>query len=65
MLPWLASDPEYAQHVLGADYWTYGLPGNEKALETIVRYEYEQGLVPRQFEIAELFAAEVLEPVLI
>jgi 4,5-dihydroxyphthalate decarboxylase len=65
MLPWLASDLEYAQHVLGADYWTYGLPGNEKALETIVRYEYEQGLIPRQFEIAELFAPEVLEPVLI
>ncbi len=35
MLPWLAADLEHAQRTLGPDYWTYGLAGNETALDTI------------------------------
>jgi 4,5-dihydroxyphthalate decarboxylase len=65
MLPWLAADLEYAQGVLGPDYWTYGLPGNEAALATLVRYAHEQGLIARVPRPAELFAPETLERTLV
>jgi 4,5-dihydroxyphthalate decarboxylase len=61
MLPWLAADLEDAQRTLGPDYWTYGLPGNEAALDTLIRYAFEQGLIPEQYPARELFAPETLE----
>ena len=33
MLPWLMAELEYAQQVLGEDYWPYGLDRNRKALK--------------------------------
>jgi 4,5-dihydroxyphthalate decarboxylase len=65
MLPWLADDVAHAHEVLGQDYWTYGLAGNEAALAAMTRYSREQGLVPRQYEPRELFVPEVLEETLI
>ena len=65
MLPWLADDVAAAQQVLGDDYWTYGLDGNEAALAAITRYSCEQGLIPRAYEPRELFVPEVLEETVI
>jgi 4,5-dihydroxyphthalate decarboxylase len=65
MLPWLADDVAVAQQVLGDDYWTYGLDGNEAALAAITRYSCEQGLIPRAYEPRELFVPEVLEETVI
>jgi 4,5-dihydroxyphthalate decarboxylase len=65
MLPWLAADFEHAQRELGADYWTYGLDGNEAALGTLVRYSHEQGLIPKAYDLRELFAPETLEQTLV
>ena len=65
MLPWLADDVASAQRVLGTDYWTYGLAGNETALAAMTRYSCEQGLIPRPYEPRELFVPEVLEETLI
>jgi len=65
MLPWLPDDVAYAQRVLGRDYWTYGLAGNEAALAALTRYSCEQGLIPRAYEPSELFVPEVLEETLI
>jgi 4,5-dihydroxyphthalate decarboxylase len=65
MLPWLAADFEQAQRILGADYWTYGVDGNEAALNTLVRYSHDQGLIPEAYDLAELFAPETLEKTLI
>lgn len=65
MLPWLADDVALAQEVLGQDYWTYGLAGNEAALAAMTRYSREQGLIPRPYEPRELFVPEVLEETLI
>ena len=55
----------YAQRVLGRDYWTYGLAGNEAALAALTRYSHEQGLIPRAYEPRELFVPEVLEETVI
>jgi len=65
MLPWLAADLEHAQRTLGPDYWTYGLPGNDKALDTLIRYAHEQGLIPEAYPAERLFAPETLERTLI
>lgn len=61
MLPWLASEVEATQAILGKDYWTYGVAGNEKALATLIGYSHAQGLARRAFAPAELFAPETLE----
>jgi 4,5-dihydroxyphthalate decarboxylase len=65
MLPWLPGDVAYAQQVLGRDYWTYGLAGNEAALAALTRYSHEQGLTARAYEPRELFVPEVLEETVI
>ena len=61
MLPWLVTEVETSEALLGKDYWTYGLAGNEKALATLIGYSHAQGLARRTFAPAELFAPETLE----
>jgi 4,5-dihydroxyphthalate decarboxylase len=61
MLPWLIPGLEEARALLGEDYWSYGLAGNEPALATFLRYHHEQGLSRRRYEPAELFAPEATE----
>ena len=62
-LPWLPA--EYADTValMGRDFWTYGVAGNEPAIETFARYHHEQGLSARPLAIPELFAPTTLEQV--
>jgi 4,5-dihydroxyphthalate decarboxylase len=61
MLPWLATEVEATKAILGNDYWSYGVAGNEKALATLIGYSHAQGLARRAFTPAELFAPETLE----
>jgi 4,5-dihydroxyphthalate decarboxylase len=65
MLPWLAADLADAQRVMGDDYWTYGLAGNESSVSTLVRYSHEQGLIPQRYPVEQLFVPESLERTLI
>jgi 4,5-dihydroxyphthalate decarboxylase len=65
MLPWLTPQLEEARALLGPDYWSYGIEGNRKTLETFLRYHHEQGLSERQFAPEELFAPESLEAAVI
>ena len=41
--------------VMGADPWKYGIKGNEKVLNTIIRYADEQGLLKKRVTIEDLF----------
>jgi 4,5-dihydroxyphthalate decarboxylase len=61
MLPWLIPGLEEARALMGEDYWSYGLQGNEHVLETFLRYHHEQGLSRRQYAPADLFAPESTE----
>jgi 4,5-dihydroxyphthalate decarboxylase len=61
VLPWLHDEVARTRQLLGADYWAYGLAANQRALETFLRYSFEQGLAARQYGPAELFAPETLE----
>jgi 4,5-dihydroxyphthalate decarboxylase len=65
MLPWLPDDVASVRAVLGDNYWTYGLDGNEAALAAIARYAFEQGLTPRAYAARELFVPEVLQDTVI
>ncbi len=55
MLPFAAEQLEATQALMGEDFWSYGIPGNEPALEAFLRHHHAQGLSPRQVSIAELF----------
>lgn len=61
MLPWLTAHVEEARAEMGDDFWPYGLDKNRDALDTFLRYSYEQGLSKRKLNPEELFAPEALE----
>ena len=61
MLPWLYAEAERSRQLMGEDFWSYGLPGNEAALEVFLRYSFDQGLARRMLDPAELFAPETRE----
>jgi 4,5-dihydroxyphthalate decarboxylase len=59
--PWMNLDLEYAQQVMGAEIYPYGVKANLPTLEAATLYSYEQGLTARKFEVRELFAPETLD----
>jgi 4,5-dihydroxyphthalate decarboxylase len=61
MLPWLGPHVEDTEKLMGRDFWPYGLADNERALDTFLRYSWEQGLSKRRLTPRELFAPETLE----
>ncbi|MFQ5693170.1 MAG: ABC transporter substrate-binding protein [Nitrospinota bacterium] len=60
-LPWLLTEIEEEEAVLGKDLWPYGVEENRKTLEALLRYSVEQGLAEREVPIEELFAPNTLE----
>ncbi len=55
MLPWYGQEMEATIDVMDANFYSYGLPENRKALETLFRYSHEQGLASRRLTVEELF----------
>jgi 4,5-dihydroxyphthalate decarboxylase len=53
---------EEQRAVMGPDPWKYGIKGNEKVLNTIIRYAGEQGLLKNKVTIEDLFV-QIDEPV--
>jgi len=60
MLPWLPSAVAEATATMGDDYWPYGIDSNRSTIETFLRYSYEQGILERRLEPADLFAPETM-----
>ncbi len=55
-LAWFRPFLEEQEEILGLDPWVYGLgPVNRKALETLMQYSQEQGLLGRKLGLDELF----------
>ncbi|MGH7874476.1 MAG: PhnD/SsuA/transferrin family substrate-binding protein, partial [Candidatus Binatia bacterium] len=52
---------EEQQAVMGSDPWKFGIKGNEKVLETLIRYADEQGLMAKKMTIADMFV-QIDEP---
>ncbi|WP_136481742.1 ABC transporter substrate-binding protein [Cognatitamlana onchidii] len=59
-LPWFAQEFEETRKLMGDNFWPYGIEANRKALETLFRYSYEQGLSSKHLTINELFEASTL-----
>jgi len=54
-LPWLIDHVEESRHILGRQFWPYGLIPNRPALEALCRWVRQQGLAPRLVTPEELF----------
>lgn len=64
-LPFAYQEVEEVVSLMGEDYWSYGIEPNRHNLETLVRYEHEQGLISRRPAVEELFAPETLSSVVV
>jgi hypothetical protein len=60
MIPWLSPLIEENRHLLRDDWWPYGIEANRKALDTFLRYHFEQGLSKRRLTCEDIFVPELL-----
>ncbi len=54
--PWLLRELEQAQELIGEDWRPYGVDRNRPMIDALCREMFEQGLVSRRVDPAELFA---------
>ncbi len=60
----LVFGPQYmaqTREIFGSDPYPYGIADNEKMIQRMIDFSFEQGLTPRKMEIEELFAAPMLD----
>jgi len=60
-LAWVMELLEEQKRILGPDPWPYNLKDNYKALKTFIRYHHSQGMIPRPFEVEELFVPSTVD----
>lgn len=60
MIPWFTPLFDENSSMFPKDWWPYGLEANRKAVDTYLRYFFEQGLSSRQFTCEEIFVPELL-----
>lgn len=61
MVPWMNALIERNGDQLGDNWWPYGIAANHTALDTYLRYHYQQGLSSRRWKIEDVFAPELLD----
>jgi 4,5-dihydroxyphthalate decarboxylase len=54
-LPFVEEQLKAARTLMGADFWSYGVPANRHVLEAFLRHHHAQGLSARQVGVDELF----------
>ena len=59
-LPFLMSEVEATQRMVGNDFWPYGVEKNQKEIETFIRYALEQGVIEKTMSADDLFAENTL-----
>jgi len=60
MMPWFTKLVDEDRSLLGEDWWPYGLGANRKAIDTFLRYHFEQGLSKRRMTCEDIFVPELL-----
>jgi 4,5-dihydroxyphthalate decarboxylase len=60
-LPFLEAETRETMAVMGEDFWRYGVHENMPEIAALSGYAFEQGLIERKVEVAELFAPSVFE----
>lgn len=61
MMPWFSRLVEEDRRLLGDDWFPYGLTANRQALDTFLRYHFEQGLSKRRLTCKDIFVPQFLE----
>ncbi|GAB2552559.1 substrate-binding domain-containing protein [Nocardia heshunensis] len=61
MVPWMNALIERNGEQFGDNWWPYGIAANHTALDTYLRYHYEQGLSSRRWKIDDIFAPALLD----
>ncbi|WP_030897847.1 ABC transporter substrate-binding protein [Streptomyces sp. NRRL F-5126] len=59
--PWFSELFAKNRALLGEDWWPYGLDANRKAVDTFLRYHYEQGLSKRLPTSEDIFVPGLLD----
>ncbi|MBP5857444.1 ABC transporter substrate-binding protein [Marivibrio halodurans] len=54
-MPFVEDTLTMARRLIGPEIWTYGVPGNEKVLETFLDLHHRQGLSERKLSVDEIF----------
>lgn len=54
-MPFVEDNLARARHLMGQDFWSYGVKGNETTLDAFLDHHYRQGLSPRRLSVDELF----------
>jgi len=62
-LVWVKELMQEQEAIFGPDPWPYNLEDNRKALEAVVRYEYDQGMIKKKPKIEELFFPASLQEI--
>ena len=62
-LVWVKELIQEQESLFGPDPWPYNLEANRKALEAVVRYEREQGLIKKSPKVEELFFPASLQEI--
>jgi 4,5-dihydroxyphthalate decarboxylase len=60
-LGWFRDALEEQQRVLGPDPWNYTFEGNRSALEAMIRWSCEQGMIDHIFPAEEMFVPSTLD----
>jgi hypothetical protein len=47
--------------LFGDDWWPYGIGANRAAIDSVLRYHFEQGLTDRRFSIEDVFVTGLLD----
>lgn len=62
-LVWVKDLMQEQETIFGPDPWPYNLEENRKALEAVVRYEYDQGMIKKKPAIEDLFFPASLQEI--
>ena len=62
-LVWIKELMQEQEQIFGPDPWPYNLEDNRKALEAVVRYEHEQGMIKKKPKVEELFFPPSLQEI--
>jgi 4,5-dihydroxyphthalate decarboxylase len=55
MLPWLYGDLDEIDELYAGDPWPYGVNANRAAIEALIRFMAEQGMIAREMAAEDLF----------
>jgi 4,5-dihydroxyphthalate decarboxylase len=60
-MPFVEEQLKRIRDLMGQNYWSYGVAGNRKVLDTFLRHHHAQGLSSRRLSVDELFHPTTFE----